>query len=136
MLEHFQANFGREPAENFTYDDLRTAIHPDGVDRWQRVVQSALQSDGELHIEYRIVKPHGELSWFEIRAQTRCDQAGEPLEMTGVSIDITERRPAEAHRAVMASEMAHRMKNMLAITQSIVTVASRRSLAGGNPIGD
>ncbi|MDM9645511.1 PAS domain S-box protein [Rhizobium sp. S163] len=120
-----KANFGREPAESFTYDDLQASIHPDDVDRWREAVDIALQSDGNLHVEYRIVKPDGELAWVEIRAETRFDEAGQPLQMSGVSIDATERRHAEAHKAMMAQEMGHRMKNMLAITQSIVNQSLR-----------
>ncbi|WP_018899439.1 PAS domain-containing protein [Rhizobium sp. 2MFCol3.1] len=125
-----KANFGREPAENFTYEDLRASIHPDDLERWQQTVGSALESDGNLHVEYRIVKPDGSLSWIEVRAETKFDEARRPQQMSGVSIDTTERRQAEAYRTMMAQEMGHRMKNMLAITQSIVN----QSLRADEPI--
>ncbi|MFK0335147.1 PAS domain-containing protein [Rhizobium sp. NPDC090275] len=125
-----KANFGREPAENFTYEDLRASIHPDDLERWQQTVGSALESDGNLHVEYRIVKPDGSLSWIEVRAETKFDEARRPQQMSGVSIDTTERRQAEAYRTMMAQETGHRMKNMLAITQSIVN----QSLRADEPI--
>jgi len=120
-----KANFGREPAENFTYDDLRASVHPDDLERWQQTVAAALASDGNLHVEYRIIKPDGSPAWIEVRAETKFDEAGRPLQMSGVSIDTTERRQAEAYRAMMAQEMGHRMKNMLATTQSIVNQSLR-----------
>jgi len=45
--------------------------------------------------------------------------------MSGVSIDTTERKQTEAYRSMMAQEMGHRMKNMLAATQSIVNQSLR-----------
>jgi PAS domain S-box-containing protein len=120
-----KANFGREPAENFTYEDLAASVHPDDFERWRETVASALQSDGNLHVEYRILKPNHELAWIEVRAETKFDEAGQPLQMSGVSIDTTERKQAEAYRSMMAQEMGHRMKNMLAATQSIVNQSLR-----------
>ncbi|MGE7368374.1 PAS domain-containing protein [Neorhizobium sp. NPDC001467] len=125
-----KANFGRGAAENFTYEDLKASVHPDDSARWHEAVVSALQSDGNLHVEYRIVKPDGGLAWIEVRAETKFDEAGHPLQMSGVSIDTTERKKAEIYRSMMAQEMGHRMKNMLATTQSIVnqSLRSNRSL--------
>jgi PAS domain S-box-containing protein len=120
-----KANFGRAPAETFTYDDLAASVHPDDRERWRDAVTSALRSDGNLHVEYRVIKPDGSLGWVEVRAETRFDQQGQPLQMSGVSIDISERKQAEGYRTMMAQEMSHRMKNMLATVQSIINQSMR-----------
>lgn len=118
-------NYGRNPADDFTYDDLRRAIHPGDFERWHAAVSNALQTDGQLQVEYRAVRPDGEIVWVEIRGETRFDGEGRPLLMSGVSMDISERKEAEAYKAMMAQEMAHRMKNMLATVQSIVNQSMR-----------
>jgi len=115
-----KANFGRPVADTFSYEDLRAAIHPDDVDRWAETVQQALESRGDLHVEYRVCWPDGSLHWIEIRAQTRYDADGQPMLMSGVSIDITERKEAEEYRILMAQELGHRIKNILATVQSVV----------------
>ncbi len=122
-------NFGRNPADNFSYEDLKAAVHPDDFARWQEAVVSALQSDGQLQVEYRAIRPDGEIAWMEVRAETRFDAEGRPLLMSGVSIDITERKEAESYRAMMAQEMSHRMKNMLATVQAII----QQSMKGDQP---
>lgn len=113
-------NFGRNPADNFSYEDLKAAVHFDDFARWQEAVVSAPQSDGQLQVEYRAIRPDGEVSWMVARAETRFYAEGRPLLMSGVLIDITERKEAAGYRAMMAQEMAHRMKNMLAAVQSII----------------
>lgn len=116
-----KANFGIAEADTFTYEDLRSAIHPDDIDRWQQTVFSAIAGDGELHVEYRAYWPNGSLHWIEIRAQTHYDGDGIPTMMSGVSIDITERKEAEEFRLLMSQEMAHRIKNILTTVQSVVS---------------
>ena len=123
-------NFGREPADNFTYDDLKAAVYSEDYPRWEAAVVEALRTDGNLQVEYRVTRPDGRLGWIEVRAETRFDADRRPLLMSGVSIDITERKQAEAYRAMMAQEMSHRMKNMLATVNSIVN----QSMRGSQPV--
>lgn len=116
-----KANFGIPEADTFTYENLRAAIHPDDLDRWQETVSNAVASEGELHVEYRAYWPDGSLHWIEIRAQTLYDEGGLPTMMSGVSIDVTERKTAEEFRSLVTQEMAHRIKNVFATVQSVVT---------------
>lgn len=120
-----KANFGRGPAESFSYEDLQRAIHPADLAHWRETVESAMSGDGDLHVEYRAVWPDGSVHWIEIRAETRFDRDHRPVQMSGVSIDITERRNAEAYRELMNREMGHRIKNILATAKAIVTQSLR-----------
>nr|WP_172691013.1 PAS domain-containing protein [Agrobacterium larrymoorei]ASK49459.1 histidine kinase [Agrobacterium larrymoorei] len=118
-------NFGRSPTERFDYDELKAAIHPDDFDHWHGAVQSALASDGNLRVEYRAIRPDGTISWVEIRAETKFNEDGQPTFMNGISMDITSRKEVEIQRAVIAQEMGHRIKNMMATIQSIVNQSMR-----------
>ncbi|WP_329609843.1 PAS domain-containing protein [Paracoccus benzoatiresistens] len=123
-----KANFGRGPSDEFGYQDLQSSIHPEDYPRWQQTLRAALEGDGEFHIEYRINLPTGDLRWIEIRAQTRFDDQHRPLTMSGISLDITERKEAEAYRMLVTQEMGHRIKNTLATVQSIVSQSLRAEL--------
>ncbi|WEK04585.1 MAG: PAS domain-containing protein [Candidatus Devosia phytovorans] len=120
-----KANFGRMPADTFSYEDLENSIHPDDHSYWAEKVADAAAGNGDLHVEYRAVWPDGSIHWIEVRAETRFDDDRRPLLMSGVSIDITERREAEAYRELMNREMSHRIKNILATVQSIVRQSLR-----------
>ncbi|WP_415540204.1 PAS domain-containing protein [Gluconobacter oxydans] len=108
-----KVNFGYNPADSFTYEDLFERIHPDDRFHWQSQVEQALREDGDLHVEYRIIRPNGEQRWMEVRGETRFDSEGRPLLMSGISSDITDRREAEAYRDLMVQEMGHRHQNPL-----------------------
>ena len=48
------------------------------------------------------------------------DAFGRPVRFAGVDLDITERKEAEDRRAMLARELDHRAKNMLAVVQSVL----------------
>jgi two-component sensor histidine kinase len=87
---------------------------------------------GDFNIECRAITPAGETRWIEIRAQTKYDAHGDPISMTGVSMDITERKDGEAHRQLLVQELGHRIKNTLATVQSIVSQSVRGSDASND----
>ncbi len=88
-------NFGRDPDAPFSYAELREAIHPDDRMRMIGAVEHSIDSGADYDIEYRIVTPDGEIRWVAIRGQAAYGIDGAPLTMTGVSIDVTDRRHIE-----------------------------------------
>lgn len=92
-----------------TFDDYLKDTHPD--DR-QRVVASLARTleHGEEHdIEYRIITPDGVVRWVEGKGLVIRDRSGRPIRMTGVCIDVTERKQAEREREdLLAREQAAR----------------------------
>lgn len=60
------------------------------------------------------------------------NEAGEPIGVVGVSRDVSERRRAEEHRQLLMHELNHRVKNTLAIVQSLAA----QTLRGDRSFGD
>jgi PAS domain S-box-containing protein len=74
---------------------------------------------GELINEFRFVRPGGEIRWIEARSLIAYDHAGRAERMTGVYIDVTERRKAEEHKNLLIAELDHRVKNVLACVAAV-----------------
>src|SRR6185369_7546138 len=68
----------------------------------------------ELISEFRVVRPGGEVRWIEGRSLITYDHSGRAERMTGIYIDVTERRKAEDHKTLLIAELDHRVKNVLA----------------------
>jgi two-component sensor histidine kinase len=68
----------------------------------------------------------GEYRWFLSRAVPIRDQHGSVVTWFGSNTDITERHEAEERERLLAREVDHRAKNMLAVVQSIVLLTSGR----------
>jgi PAS domain S-box-containing protein len=96
-------------------------IHPDDRERVQKAARRALQERSEYAAEFRIVWPDGSIRWLAGRGQVFCDDAGKPMRMLGVDLDITERKTVEEelHQANQAKDeflamLAHELRNPLA----------------------
>ena len=63
------------------------------------------------------------------RRRRRRDGAGKVVRISGVTMDITERKEAEERQALLAREVDHRAKNAMAIVQSIVRLTKAGSIA-------
>jgi PAS domain S-box-containing protein len=64
------------------------AIHPD--DRPGVIESLGRQFDGTYDIEYRVVRPDGEVRWVRDRAAPIADDAGNVYRIVGVADDITD----------------------------------------------
>jgi len=73
----------------------------------------------ELVSEFRVVRPGGEIKWIEARSLITYDNAGRAERLTGIYIDVTERRKAEDHKSLLIAELDHRVKNVLACVAAI-----------------
>ena len=75
----------------------------------------------EYGSDYRIVRSEGDVRWIDARCFVSYDGDGRPKRVTGVNIDVTERKRAEDQQRVLVAELDHRVKNVLATVSAIVT---------------
>jgi C4-dicarboxylate-specific signal transduction histidine kinase len=79
-------------------------IHPPDREAVERKIASALASDAEFEVEYRVVAPDGTLRWQSARGGAD-PAAGQRL--LGVVIDVTERKAAEIEVAQSQAALQH-----------------------------
>jgi two-component sensor histidine kinase/PAS domain-containing protein len=114
----------------FTHADMLSLIHPDDRDRRDRMVAQAFAAHEDLEVEYRVIRPDGEVVWMLVRGRADYGPDGQPVRAMGVSIDITQRKRAEERRNTLIAELNHRVKNTLSSVQSI---ALQTSMAASTP---
>lgn len=103
--------FGRDPALDFSYAELQAAIHPDDLPAMLAAVQKSIATGADYDIEYRVVTPSGEVRWVGIRAQPAHAENGAAVRLTGVSLDVTERKHAEGRRQALI-ELGDRLRDI------------------------
>ncbi len=96
--DQFKANFGRDTAEAFSYDDLLSSIAAEDLGRMRQCVFESIATGADYVIEYRAIWPDGSRHWIDARARVLRDATGRALRMVGVTSDITQRKTAEAQR--------------------------------------
>lgn len=109
--ETCRTNFGRQADLPFTYPELRDAVHPDDRERMAKAVERSLALHEDYDIEYRAITPAGEVRWIQIRAQPSYGEDGRPVQMAGVSLDITDRRQIDFERASTAERLRLAIEN-------------------------
>jgi signal transduction histidine kinase len=112
--ETCRLNFGRDPAEDFTYADLHAAIHPDDRERVQAAIAQSIAGGTDYDIEYRLITSAGETRWIGIRAQPSYAADGTPLSLAGVSIDMTDRKRMEEELRELAATLEQRVEQRTA----------------------
>jgi PAS domain S-box-containing protein len=88
-------------------------------------VQEVMARGGDYHVEYRLAGVAGGERWVEGKGRMVLDEQGRPLRMTGVCMDISERKQAERRLELALQELRHRVKNMLAVVQSLASQTLR-----------
>jgi PAS domain S-box-containing protein len=123
--------FGVDP-ENFklTYDNIRPLIHPEDVQRIEGLVAGGIADKATFQTEARIIRPNGELRWCICAAAMTMNAEGRVVRVSGVTVDITDRKEAEERQALLAREVDHRARNALAVTQSIVHLTRASNIKG------
>jgi PAS domain S-box-containing protein len=81
---------------------LREFIHLDDRQHHQQVFDEALQGSRLFDVEFRFVRPDGNIRFVHVRDEIVRDEWGKPIRMFGAVQDVTERRRAE--EAVRRSE--------------------------------
>lgn len=97
--EQMLALFGLQPNEKLSLAvALAKLVHPDDRQRYADEVRQALNPAGNkrLNSDIRIIHPDGSVHWVNVTAQVEFEgHPPEAVKMTGVCIDITERKQSE-----------------------------------------
>ncbi len=100
--------------------NLQALLHPDDVEAPRKALAEFTRGAQSYEAEFRIIRPDGQVRWCVGTAAATLDKDGRVLRISGVTVDITERKHAQERQNLLAREVDHRAKNALALAQSIV----------------
>ena len=123
--ENLRQLYGLPAGESIgAYDDFIRRVHPDDRQFVEQAVRKALEGEGELDYEFRIILPNGLIRWIADQGHVVRDDNGKVVAMSGVCMDVTERRITEerirhAHRMEsvgrLAGGVAHEANNQMSV---------------------
>jgi len=88
------------------YQTWADRVHPDDLPAATEAMSRAIEEMGEYRCEYRIIWSDGSVRWVEGRGKPVYDECGLCVKVSGLIVDITERK--EAEEALRESEEALR----------------------------
>lgn len=103
-------------------------LHPEDQEWAPDFINKQLKETGHYDVEYRRPNgPDGREVWNHGSGVIVPGDDGEPAYLIGVVQDITERKAEEAQRENLVAELDHRIKNLLAVVQSVAAQSARKS---------
>lgn len=141
--ERWYRMMGRDPDDPISSPtEFRRFIHPDDVDRATEVeatVTSLTALEEDYGMEFRIVRPNGEIRWVRSIASLILGPDGKPSHALGMTMDVTEE--IDAKERLRAANLALRRANdelarqkrslaRLALLDGLTGIANRRSFDG------
>ncbi len=123
MDERGYGLWGVPISEFVTFEDLSSHIHPADRDRVRAAFVATRAISGPYEIDFRIMVA-AQVRW--VSARGLGDDVGMVGRvMFGIFIDVTGRKQAEEGHELLAGEMSHRVKNLLAIASGLTAITSR-----------
>ena len=110
-------------ANSVTFEDLSAHIHPADRDRVRAAFAATRAISGPYEIDFRIIV-EGNVRWVSARGKGG-DIGMANRVIFGIFLDITGRKQAEEGNELLAGEMSHRVKNLLAIASGLTAITSR-----------
>ncbi|MGO4670719.1 sensor histidine kinase [Bosea sp. 2RAB26] len=105
------------------FEDLSVRIHPADRDRVRSAFTATRAIVGSYEIDFRITIDE-EIRWISARGIGDDSKLHNGIAY-GIFLDVTGRKQAEEGHELLAGEMSHRVKNLLAIAAGLTQLSSR-----------
>ena len=115
--------WGLPQSGSVTFEEMSAHIHPADRDRVRAAFAATRAIVGPYETDFRIMIGE-EVRWVSARGRGN-DQDIQDRSMFGVFLDVTGRKQAEEGNELLAGEMSHRVKNLLAIASALTAITSR-----------
>lgn len=126
--QHVEQTTGRSFAELRGQDDAFWA-KPDNARVYMENDQRVMHSGITEEVDEVAVAADGSRRLFRsVKAPLR-DADGAVIGLVGIATDVTERKEAEEREQLLAREVDHRAKNLLAVVQSVVQMSRAEDIA-------
>jgi diguanylate cyclase (GGDEF)-like protein/PAS domain S-box-containing protein len=114
---------GLSPDSAANFQVLLNSVHPDDREMMKDQIDAAIQEKRDYGSEFRVVWPDGSVHWQAARGRAFYDQTGRTTRMTGIAMDIDERKRAEERLYLQAATLEV-AANAIVITDSRGTIES------------
>ena len=126
--------WGLRWAQTVSFEELSAHIHPADRDRVRAAFVATRSVAGSYEIDFRIIVGD-DVRWISARGQG-ADAGIVGRRMFGIFLDVTGRKQAEEGSELLAGEMSHRVKNLLALASSLTELTSRSATSIANMTGE
>jgi hypothetical protein len=112
-----EAIYGLQPgAFGRSYADFAKRVHPEDLGHLERCRDETVAACRSFDLEFRIIRPDGEVRWVRSKGNAIRDDGGKALRVIGINIDIT--RQKNIQQALLTNEA--RLQAALKLTHLLI----------------
>ncbi len=119
--EYYDIN-GLDPTTPASQASFLESVHPEDREQVVSAVAAALENRKRIDVQYRIEHPERGVRWIAARGRTTFGDDGRALRTTGIVLDITDRKRAEAALEFL-SEAGNVLSVLVDIESTVQSVA-------------
>ena len=88
--------YSEEEFDKIVENSIRDLVHPDDLPAYLKQLETILKyPEVWLESEFRMREKSGNYRWFEARGRVTCNDAGEASQLSGLILDISDRKEME-----------------------------------------
>jgi PAS domain S-box-containing protein len=113
-----------------TFKSFLSNLHPEDQELVTQALHSTLKEGSDYNIEFRILWPDGSVRWVASKGQVYYDNTGKAVRMTGINMDITDRKRAQEElqlqnrRSQLFAEVTLKIRQSLHIEKILQTTVN------------
>lgn len=113
-----------------TFESFLQSLHPEDLEWVTQALRSTLEEGADYNIEFRTIWPDGSIHWVASKGQVYYDNLGKAVRMTGINMDITDRKQAQEElqrqnlRSQLFAEVTLKIRQSLQIEDILQTAVT------------
>jgi PAS domain S-box-containing protein len=113
-----------------TFESFLKSLHPEDLEWVTQSLRSTLEEGADYNIEFRVIWPDGSIHWVASKGQVYYDNRGNAVRMTGINMDITDRKQAQEElqrqnkRSQLFAEVTLKIRQSLQIEDILQTAVT------------
>lgn len=126
-----EAIYGLAPGSfHGTYESFLKSLHPEDRELVTQAIRSTLEEGADYNIEFRLIWPDSSVHWVVSKGQVYYDNTGKPVRMTGLNMNMTDRKQAEEEllrqnlRSQLFAEVTLKIRQSLHIEKILQTTVN------------
>jgi PAS domain S-box len=113
-----------------TAKNVQALICPDDLPILLSALENVTADSKTFQMEFRAHRSNGEVRWCIGVAAASFDDEDRLVRISGVTVDITDRKRDEQRQILLAEEVDHRARNVVAVIQAIMRLTHSATIGG------
>ena len=138
LSDEWYSIYGIDPKEGMpNWEKRLQRVHPEDREKWRGTIERAIRNKSDYDMEFRILLPCGTIKSIHTVGHPVFDEAGELAQFVGSSMDVTERKRAEADLQKAFDEIGklkdQLYKENIALREEIDSASMFEEIVGESP---